>query len=733
MSHPPARRSVVTGAAGFIGSHLVETLLAAGHAVVGIDSFTSYYDPAIKRANVAAASTNRRFQLLPADLVDLDLHEVLRPGDWLFHLAAQPGVRNSWGPGFAEYVKHNIDATQRLLEAARHAAVARFVFASSSSVYGDAPLPMDEEGPTQPISPYGVTKLTAEQLCLAYWRAFGLEVVPLRFFTVYGPRQRPDMAFHRFVEAVLAGSPVSIHGSGDQRRDFTHVSDVVRILVAAAERGRPGTPVNVGGGSAVSVNEALALIEHLVGRRAVIEPVPAPPGDARDTQAATRRLDELDGLPLVGIREGLQTQVAWHLGRRVPRRFDGPSNGRRRSERRSADNETLVLYSHDTYGLGHLRRNLAIAHAVLQRQPSTRVVMLTGLPVVTEWLRQTPVDVVRMPAAVKVGAEDYRPVGRRSMTGLLAERAGIIASTLMRLHPGTVLVDHAPLGMKGELRLALKLIRERLPDTHVVLGLRDILDHPDAVIEAWGKQGIYEVLETAYDEVLVYGSAGLFDVRELYQFPAAVRDRTTFTGYVAKQPDMESTPSGQAGWTGPGGGSPRFLVTGGGGGDAADLLETFLRAWPTIWRQTGGTALLVAGPRMAAPEQAALATAAATMTAVRLLESSVSMLALISEADVVVSMGGYNTVIEALSARRPLVVLPRVAPRREQIIRAGLMEALGLARVVLPGRRVRENLVASVLDAVVVGPPPPEIWERLDLAGSQRAAAALLQRHTSVA
>ena len=311
-----APRSVVTGAGGFIGSHLVEALLAAGHQVVGIDSFTEYYDPATKRANLAVAVLHPRFDLLPADLNELDLGEVLRPRDWVFHLAAQPGVRPSWGPGFTTYVRANIEATQRLLEAAWDRRVARVVFASSSSVYGDAPTPMDEEGPLRPISPYGVTKLTAEHLCLAYWRAFGLEVVPLRFFTVYGPRQRPDMAFHRFIEAVLTGAPLTVYGDGGQRRDFTYVSDVVRILLAAAERGRPGAPVNVGGGSAVSVNEALTLIERLVGRSASVERLPAPPGDARDTQAATERLRELEEPPRVGLEEGLESQVAWHLGRR---------------------------------------------------------------------------------------------------------------------------------------------------------------------------------------------------------------------------------------------------------------------------------------------------------------------------------------------------------------------------------------------------------------------------------
>jgi UDP-glucuronate 4-epimerase len=283
----PLYRAVVTGAAGFIGSHLTEALLAKGHRVVGIDAFTSYYAPAIKRANIATASKDERFDLIAGDLNELNLDEVFEPGDVIFHLAAQPGVAASWDDAFPAYSRNNVEATHRLLESARRRGVRRIVFASSSSVYGNGPLPMAEDGPLLPASPYGVTKMTAEHLCRLYWNEFALEVVPLRLFSVYGPRQRPDMAFHRFIDAMVSGQSVRINGDGKQRRDFTYVADVVAILLAAATEAAPGIPINVGGGSPVSVHDAIAVLEGLLGGPIHLEFQPAPPGDARGTQADT--------------------------------------------------------------------------------------------------------------------------------------------------------------------------------------------------------------------------------------------------------------------------------------------------------------------------------------------------------------------------------------------------------------------------------------------------------------
>jgi len=250
--------AVVTGAAGFLGSHLAESLLADGYAVVGVDCFTDYYDPAIKRKNLARLLPDPGFTLLPLDLGVDDLAPLPRHARWVFHQAAQPGVRASWGAEFAAYARHNVLATQRLLEHYKGSAVERVVVASSSSVYGDAErMPTTEDDLPRPYSPYGVTKLAAEHLALLYARNFALPAVALRYFTVYGPRQRPDMGFHRFLRAILGGGAIEVYGDGEQTRDFTFVADAVSANRAAARQGVPGRAYNVGGGSRVSVNHVL--------------------------------------------------------------------------------------------------------------------------------------------------------------------------------------------------------------------------------------------------------------------------------------------------------------------------------------------------------------------------------------------------------------------------------------------------------------------------------------------
>jgi UDP-glucose 4-epimerase len=721
------RRAVVTGAAGFIGSHLVEALLERGHHVVGIDAFTPYYDPMIKRANIAAACRHAAFDLLPARLDEVSLEEVLQPGDLVFHLAAQPGVRASWGDGFRDYTRDNVDATQRLLEASRHCGVSRIVYASSSSVYGDAPLPMAEDGPLRPVSPYGVTKLTAEQLGDVYHSAVGLDVVPLRFFTVYGPRQRPDMAFHRFIDAIATGRPVTLFGDGTQRRDFTYVGDVVRVLIAAAERGEPGRAINVAGGSTMTVGRVLELIEALVGRRAIIERHPAPPGDARDTEAATDRLHQLGVPAQVGVEEGLRRQVEWQLGL-ARRRGDA-------SERRSASvarpqraGTTVMLYSHDTYGLGHLRRNLAVAHALVARDSSARVVMVSGSRAATEWRLPPRVSVVNLPPAIKTGAEEYRPVGAGTLHGLVAQRSGLIAATLLRVRPDVVLVDHAPLGMKGELRLALAMAREELPNTRLVLGLRDILDDPAVVRRTWAEQDVETVLRQLYDTILVYGCRDLYDVTDHYGFDDVLRRRTSFTGYIGKDATMEGqTPANDA-WTQstrqPTG---RVLVLGGGGGDAAGVFHATLDAWPSLKRVTGAHALLVAGPLMDEAEFERIEARAAALRAdVGVLRFSRNVLSLIRAADVVVTMGGYNSVTEVVAARRPALVCPRVTPRREQLIRAEAFARRGLVHL----HRVEEGGPAGMAEAILrtwaAGAPSQESWRAVDFGGVERVTAVLL-------
>jgi UDP-glucuronate 4-epimerase len=300
-------RYLVTGAAGFIGSHLAEALAAAGHEVVGLDSFTDYYDPRLKEENAAALDVWR---------VDLARDELDFSGfDGVFHLAGQPGVR-SFGDVFPLYLERNVLASHRLFAAAADAGV-RVVFSSSSSIYGEAErYPTPEEVLPRPVSPYGITKLSAEHLAAAHARSFGLDAVVLRYFNAYGPRQRPDMAFAGVVGALAEGRPFTVFGDGEQSRSFTYVGDVVRASVAAMERAPTGALYNVGGGEEATLNRALQLLERVAGRPLAIERTPAVPGDQRRTKADTTRIrDELGWEPEVPLEQGLSAQWEWALGR----------------------------------------------------------------------------------------------------------------------------------------------------------------------------------------------------------------------------------------------------------------------------------------------------------------------------------------------------------------------------------------------------------------------------------
>ena len=299
-------RYVVTGAAGFIGSHLADTLVSEGHDVVAVDSFTDYYERARKERNAAG------LEVLEADLGTAPLEPILAGADGVFHLAGQPGVRVSWGSGFEPYVRQNLLVTQRIFEAAADAGV-RVVFASSSSVYGDAeryPTPEDVE--PRPISPYGITKLACEHLAAAIRKARGLDAVLLRYFTVYGPRQRPDMAFTALLEALAAGKRFRLFGDGTAARSFTYVADTVSASVAAMERGRSGEVYNVGGGEEATMNEALALAERISGRTLDVERTDAAAGDVRRTRAdVTKARVELGWAPRTSLEAGLAAQWEW--------------------------------------------------------------------------------------------------------------------------------------------------------------------------------------------------------------------------------------------------------------------------------------------------------------------------------------------------------------------------------------------------------------------------------------
>ncbi len=318
-----SRRVLVTGCAGFLGSTLTDVLVEAGHDVVGIDSFTDYYDPDLKRENLAGAIAQSNFRLIERDLNDCDLPALLADREFCFHFAAQAGVRASWGSEFDLYLRSNIRATQLLLESAARVrreggTLRRLVYSSSSSVYGNQPrYPVAEDVVKQPFSPYGVTKLAAEQLCVLYGENFDLPSTSLRYFTVYGPRQRPDMAFRKFLEAAHRGQPWRIYGDGRQTRDFTYVEDAVRANLLAADETTAWSVYNVGGGSRVVLSDALdllrsACLRHHLAEEVTVDYVARVEGDVLHTASDGSRIREALGFEArVGLAEGLDAECRW--------------------------------------------------------------------------------------------------------------------------------------------------------------------------------------------------------------------------------------------------------------------------------------------------------------------------------------------------------------------------------------------------------------------------------------
>jgi nucleoside-diphosphate-sugar epimerase len=306
-------KALVTGVAGFIGSHLAAALLDQGASVVGVDCFTNYYARALKERNLEENRLREGFRFAETTIQDADLPALLDGVTHVFHLAAQAGVRKSWGKDFTIYTTNNVEASQILLEACVGRPLTRFVYASSSSVYGDrAVMPMREDALPQPVSPYGVTKLAAEQLCYLYHVNYGVPTTSMRYFTVYGPRQRPDMAFNRFIRAAQGDEPITLYGDGEQTRDFTFVADAVAATMAAGERGVPGRAYNIGGGSRVSMNDVLKIIERVAGHPLKVTREDAQKGDMRDTYADTslaRR--DLGFSPKVPLEEGIQAEYRW--------------------------------------------------------------------------------------------------------------------------------------------------------------------------------------------------------------------------------------------------------------------------------------------------------------------------------------------------------------------------------------------------------------------------------------
>lgn len=304
---------LVTGCAGFIGSHLGERLIKEGYEVVGIDCFTDYYSREIKESNIEWLKKQPNFRFIEKDLLELDLVNLLKDIDYVFHEAAQPGVRASWGKDFEIYVKDNILTTQYLLEAAKEVNIKKFIYASSSSIYGDAETyPTPEDTRPAPVSPYGVTKLAGEHLCQLYFKNYKVPVIILRYFTVYGPRQRPDMAFHKFMKAILEGKKIIVYGDGTQTRDFTYVDDVIEANILAMKSDAVGEVFNIGGGSRISINDTLEILRHITNRKVRVKYIEKQKGDVRHTSADISKADKVIGYtPRWDVRSGLKVEWEW--------------------------------------------------------------------------------------------------------------------------------------------------------------------------------------------------------------------------------------------------------------------------------------------------------------------------------------------------------------------------------------------------------------------------------------
>lgn len=303
---------LVTGAAGFIGSHLCEKLLSnEKNQVVGIDTFIGPTPKELKQINLQALRKQSRFQLIEADLLTTNLEETLDGIDIIYHLAGMPGVRSSWGKDFDPYVTNNILATQRLLEAAKEKPLKKFIYASTSSVYGEQFGKVIENAYLTPLSPYGITKLTGEHLCNVYLKSYHIPIITVRFFTVYGPRQRPDMAFHRFIAQILKGKHITIYGDGTQSRDFTYINDCIDGIYSIVDKeGLIGQTINIGGKERATVNEVISFIEQITGEKANFRFLPRISGEPKHTWADISNAQKLLGYnPKISLREGLAEEI----------------------------------------------------------------------------------------------------------------------------------------------------------------------------------------------------------------------------------------------------------------------------------------------------------------------------------------------------------------------------------------------------------------------------------------
>jgi len=304
---------LVTGAAGFIGSHMCRRLLKERFSVIGIDSFTNFYPKWVKEKNIQPFLNDKKFEFIVGDINALNLKNLLQKTDCVFHIAAQAGVRSSWGQEFSAYTKNNIEATQKLLEESKEAQIKKFIYASSSSVYGFCPdLPTSEDSPLHPYSPYGVTKLAGENLCFLYFKNYGVPCISLRFFTVYGPGQRPDMAFHRFFRAAFENRPISVYGNGEQTRDFTYIDDIIEANFASIRLGKTGETYNIGGGNRKKLKDIFPIFEEICQKKVQINWQEKQWGDVLHTFASIEKAkQDLNYTPKFKLYNGLQEEWNW--------------------------------------------------------------------------------------------------------------------------------------------------------------------------------------------------------------------------------------------------------------------------------------------------------------------------------------------------------------------------------------------------------------------------------------
>jgi predicted glycosyltransferase len=383
----------------------------------------------------------------------------------------------------------------------------------------------------------------------------------------------------------------------------------------------------------------------------------------------------------------------------------------------------VLLYSHDTFGLGHLRRNLAIASHLLRRSPPFSALLLTGSPVAASWPMPAGLQVQALPPVVKTGAEEYASADKSySFATVKARRKAVILESIIRYRPHVFLVDHAPAGMKGELLEALAFIREKMPATRTVIGLRDIIDSPQAVVSLWREQNIYHLLQAAYDYVLVYGSRHLFDSVCEYHFPPDVAAKTRYCGYIARNGDVPT--AGHVHVTPAASGRPVILVTVGGGGDGYPLLRAYLCALDSISHHATQS-IIVTGPLMAIGKRRALELAAAHRPDIRVMSVTTELQELIRRAHLVVAMAGYNTSVEILAAKKWAILVPRAAPRMEQRLRARLLSNMGLAAVVQPEENMVARLAELIQAALAGARPPRDDSNAVDLGGVQRVGDLL--------